>query len=130
MFGLGVQELLLILVMVLIFFGAEKIPQLARSLGKGMSEFRKAQQDVKDELFKETAPTQTINEPEEDGKKGEEPQTYSICPSCGAQTSVGSKFCSNCGKEMSLPVVCGVCQRPLAEDDKFCPNCGEARPVT
>ena len=50
MFGLGYQELLLILVIVLIFFGANKLPELARSLGTSMKEFKKGvQESSKDE---------------------------------------------------------------------------------
>ena len=45
MFGLGYQELLLILVIVLIFFGANKLPGLARSLGTSMKEFKKGVQE-------------------------------------------------------------------------------------
>lgn len=45
MFGLGYQELLLILVIVLIFFGGSKLPGLARSLGTSMKEFKKGVQE-------------------------------------------------------------------------------------
>lgn len=41
MFGLGVQELLLILLALILLFGARKIPELARGLGQSMSEFRR-----------------------------------------------------------------------------------------
>ena len=41
MFGLGYQELLLILVIALVFFGGSKLPDLAKSLGKSMKEFKK-----------------------------------------------------------------------------------------
>jgi sec-independent protein translocase protein TatA len=41
MFGLGYQELLIILVIVLILFGANRLPELARSLGSSMKEFKK-----------------------------------------------------------------------------------------
>lgn len=41
MFGLGYQELLIILVIVLILFGANRLPQLARSLGSSVKEFKK-----------------------------------------------------------------------------------------
>jgi sec-independent protein translocase protein TatA len=41
MFGLGSQELLVILVIVLVLFGANKLPQLARSLGSSLKEFKK-----------------------------------------------------------------------------------------
>ena len=46
MFGIGVQELLLILFIVLILFGAKKVPELARGLGNAVREFRKATKDI------------------------------------------------------------------------------------
>src|SRR5438477_8119117 len=45
MFGLGSQELLVILVIVLILFGANRLPQLARSLGSSLKEFKKGIDD-------------------------------------------------------------------------------------
>jgi sec-independent protein translocase protein TatA len=59
MFGIGFQEMLLILVVVLIFFGPKRLPDLAKSLGKGLAEFKKASEEVKkgiDEAMKEEAP--------------------------------------------------------------------------
>ena len=41
MFGLGYQELLIILVIVLVLFGANRLPELARSLGSSVKEFKK-----------------------------------------------------------------------------------------
>jgi sec-independent protein translocase protein TatA len=55
MFGnIGGQELFLILLIVLVFFGAKKLPELARGLGQGIREFRKAAKDVQEEVEKET----------------------------------------------------------------------------
>jgi sec-independent protein translocase protein TatA len=45
MFGLGYQELMIILVIVLLLFGAQKLPELARGLGKSVSEFKKGQSE-------------------------------------------------------------------------------------
>jgi TatA/E family protein of Tat protein translocase len=45
-FGLGTTEMLVILGVVLIFFGPKKLPELARGLGKGLREFRKASDEV------------------------------------------------------------------------------------
>jgi len=49
MFGLGYQELLLILLIVLVLFGASRLPELARSLGSSVKEFKKGVAEVKDE---------------------------------------------------------------------------------
>jgi sec-independent protein translocase protein TatA len=58
MFGLGYQELLLILVIVLILFGAQRLPDLARSLGSSVKEFKKGV----NELSKDDAPAKKDEE--------------------------------------------------------------------
>ncbi|MEN3037667.1 MAG: twin-arginine translocase TatA/TatE family subunit [Candidatus Kryptonium sp.] len=45
MFGLGWQELLLILLVLLILFGGRRLPELARGLGSGIKEFKKAMRE-------------------------------------------------------------------------------------
>jgi len=47
MFGLGMQELILIFVVALIFIGPKKLPDIAKALGKAMREFRSATDDIK-----------------------------------------------------------------------------------
>jgi TatA/E family protein of Tat protein translocase len=47
MFGIGFQEVLIILVVALIIFGPKRLPELARMLGRGLAEFRKATNDLK-----------------------------------------------------------------------------------
>ncbi len=47
---LGWPEIMGILIVVLILFGAKKLPELARGLGSGIKEFKKATQDVQDDL--------------------------------------------------------------------------------
>lgn len=49
MFGLGTQELLIILAIALVLFGSKKLPELARSLGTSMSEFKKGIREGTDE---------------------------------------------------------------------------------
>jgi len=46
--GIGMQELLLILLIILILFGAKKVPELARGFGSGVREFKKAVKEVGD----------------------------------------------------------------------------------
>jgi sec-independent protein translocase protein TatA len=65
MFGLGGQELFLILIVVLLFFGPQKLPELMRGLGKGMKEFKKAQADLEDEFTKAVETSAPKNKPVE-----------------------------------------------------------------
>lgn len=52
MFGIGMPELLLILGLALIVLGPKKLPELAKTLGKGLAEFRRATEELKDEFRK------------------------------------------------------------------------------
>ena len=47
MFGIGMQELAIILVVALLVLGPRRLPEFARTLGKGLGEFRKASNDLK-----------------------------------------------------------------------------------
>ena len=53
MFRFGTGELLLILLIILLLFGAKKLPEIARSIGKALKEFKKAGKNIKDEVDKE-----------------------------------------------------------------------------
>jgi sec-independent protein translocase protein TatA len=82
MFGIGMPELIVILVILLIVIGPQKLPDLAKSLGKGLAEFKRATDDFKrnvEETAKEheekekIAQQSTVTEKvEETGKSGEE----------------------------------------------------------
>ena len=50
MFGMGPWEIILILVVVLLVFGAKRIPEIAQSLGKGITEFKRGVKDVQTEI--------------------------------------------------------------------------------
>ena len=62
---IGGWELVLILAVVLVLFGAKKLPELAKGLGQGIKEFKKATRDVQDELHNamEETPKQRYIEP-------------------------------------------------------------------
>ncbi|MBP9674475.1 MAG: twin-arginine translocase TatA/TatE family subunit [Bacteriovoracaceae bacterium] len=66
MFGLGFGELLLILIIVLLFIGPKKLPELAKSLGRGIREFQKASkgEDENTQVLKQKV-AQTENTSEE-----------------------------------------------------------------
>jgi Tat protein translocase TatB subunit len=50
MFGIGMPELLIILAVALIVIGPKKLPDMAKALGKGMAEFKRAAQDIKESI--------------------------------------------------------------------------------
>jgi len=62
-FGLGSQEVLLVFLIVLLLFGAKKLPQLAKGLGRSLGEFRKAKEEFEDEITR--AGDEVSNEIEE-----------------------------------------------------------------
>ena len=50
MFGLGIPELIVIFIIALVVFGPKKLPDLGKALGKGIAEFKRASQEIKDTI--------------------------------------------------------------------------------
>jgi sec-independent protein translocase protein TatA len=63
MFGFGMPEIVILLTLALIVFGPQKLPELCRSLGKGMAEFKRASNDFRRRI-EEEARTAEEKEPE------------------------------------------------------------------
>jgi sec-independent protein translocase protein TatA len=58
--GLGMPELILIVVVFLIFFGPKKIPEMAQGIGKGIREFRKSIKEVQNDIEETTTSTAAL----------------------------------------------------------------------
>jgi sec-independent protein translocase protein TatA len=73
--GLSGTELIVVLVVILVLFGAKKIPEFAKGLGKGINEFKKASREVTDEI--NNAPSET---PAPKAPANTTPQSHSTPP--------------------------------------------------
>ena len=79
MFGLGPTELIVIFLLIIVLFGAKRLPELARSLGRSIKEFKHATQGLKDELdidkIEERTPKQNVRSQEKQAENTEKTQT-------------------------------------------------------
>ncbi len=71
MFGLGTPEIILIAIVILVLFGAKKIPDLMSGMGKGIKEFKRASSDFGDELKGDKITNTTATGRSEDDLKNE-----------------------------------------------------------
>jgi len=92
MFGLGYQELLLILVIVLVLFGGSKLPDLAKSLGISMKEFKKGIAAEPEEPSAPAPPTPVTSTSPRTCRSCASPldSSWTHCPRCGAVVAGGS----------------------------------------
>ena len=82
MFGLGLPELLIILFLALLLFGANRLPEIGSSLGKAIRGFK-----------------ESTEKPEE--TKGQVvPGAGPFCPACGKGHPAEAAFCPSCGKSL------------------------------
>ena len=98
---LGPMELIIILVIALMIFGAGKLPEVGSALGKGIKEFKKATNDEPPrEITAPTATTAPGPAPAASAAPVASAATGSFCAKCGTQSSGDSRFCPKCGASM------------------------------
>lgn len=90
MFGIGSTELLVILVVALIVIGPSKLPDLMKTLGKGMAEFRRMSSDVKSTLEAEVDRAER-EQKQAEAQKQLHPENAQAATAAAAQPAAASK---------------------------------------
>jgi sec-independent protein translocase protein TatA len=102
MFGMGAQELMIILVIVLVLFGGSKLPDLAKSLGKSMKEFKKGfGAEGEEEPGSKTQPAVSTTPPPR------------VCASCKSALEAAWTHCPSCGASAPLAPIPQSPQAPI-----------------
>ena len=86
-FGLQPQDLLIILIVALLIFGPSRLPEIGRSIGSMMREFRTATKEA----------TQSFREEVKPAEEKTQEVTSIACKNCGKPIQAGVKFCPECG---------------------------------
>ena len=100
--SLGGGELMLVFLVFLLLFGANKIPEMAKGLGKGLKEFKKATDDIKRELSESTGGlTQEITDTTTDIRRNISEITTNITQDIKTQTEEVKKDATEMAKDMN-----------------------------
>ena len=86
MLGIGIPEFMLILIVGLIVFGPNKLPELGRVLGKGLREFRKASSALSEAIQESPKPAPKVTAPSKESADEAEPEE--VAANSGAESNV------------------------------------------
>ena len=100
--SLGISELLVIFVIVLVFFGPKRMPEVARSLGSAMREFRRSLNQIQREL-EEADPTRDLRKETKDIFSRMPEQVRPQAPAAGARPSPASDAPAEASPESAEP---------------------------
>ncbi len=106
-FGIQPIHIIIILIVALLLFGPSRLPELGRSLGKGLNEFRRGTREMTQSFTDEITKSSDGNStPPQPAASTGQPSiasttTGNFCPQCGSANPAGARFCNKCGAQLS-----------------------------
>jgi TatA/E family protein of Tat protein translocase len=101
MFGIQPIHILIILIVAILIFGASRLPEIGRGMGRAISEFRKGTKEMTENIVEEAkkspesaAPSPNPPAPAPAVARG------NFCNQCGAPNPPEARFCNNCGAQL------------------------------
>lgn len=97
--GLGVPELVIILVVVLVIFGPKNLPKIGSALGKTVKNVREGMEEGEDEKStkKPVSDDDAVEVVADEDDADADVEDTQFCSECGAKNPAGAAFCSKCG---------------------------------
>ena len=105
-FGIQPIHIIIILIVALLIFGPSRLPELGRSLGKGLNEFRRGTREMTQGFTDEITKTEEKNSaPPSPSAQSIQPPTAApvsgnFCTQCGSSNPAGARFCNKCGAQL------------------------------
>ena len=96
--GLGIPELLIIVVVVLIIFGPKNLPKLGSALGKTVKNVREGMEEGDEKDSKKVEEPKAADVEDAPAEKAKEDVQF--CPKCGAENAADAAFCKKCGAKL------------------------------
>jgi predicted amidophosphoribosyltransferase len=117
------EQLVLLLVLALILFGPEKLPEIAQKIAQWMVKLRQASSDLTQQYQDVLNPALPPPAP-----RPLPPEVFT-CPHCSHTMQERFTFCPHCGQRHEEPpwYICPQCNRDLDAEFLFCPSCGQHR---
>jgi TatA/E family protein of Tat protein translocase len=103
-FGIQPIHIVIVIVVAFLLFGATKLPEMGRSLGKTITEFRKgtkeAAEGFKEEVSKPSEPPATPKQAASPAPVQSAKPTGNFCIQCGTPNPPEARFCATCGEKL------------------------------
>jgi sec-independent protein translocase protein TatA len=106
-FGIQPIHIVVIILVAFLIFGASKLPEIGRSLGKSISEFRKGTKEAAEGFKEEVKASATPATPAQVPPPAANPSagpTGNFCINCGALNLPEARFCASCGTKLPAKV--------------------------